>query len=65
VRRASSQPAIVASNRNPAQLIAGAAHGCASTCPSSGMSVRAFSQMRSGCACSSQSGCALASPAQV
>jgi hypothetical protein len=61
----SKKPAIVVSNRNPAQLKAQGAHGCWNTTPRTGMSVFDPSQMLSGCAWSNQSGCALAKPAKV
>lgn len=56
---------MLVSNRNPAQLMSGAAHGCVKSGPRTGMSVREPSHILSGCACRSQSACALASPANV
>ena len=64
-RRHSSQPTIVRSNAAPAQLRAIATFGSSSQAPISGRSVRAASQIRIGCPCSSQSALSLANPAKT
>ena len=56
---------MVVSNKKPAQLIANAAYQLESSGPMIGVSVRAQSQMLSGCAWRSQSSLALASPAAI
>src|ERR1051326_109888 len=65
VRRESRKKTMVVSNNAPNQLAAKAAHGCASQWPSSGKSLRAASQMRSGSARRSQSALNFARPAKI